>query len=307
MVDFGNATLEKASHWLKGTNYKSALFLAPEIFKGEDYTEKADVWALGVIAYSLIAGRFPFDGLNNDDIVKNIKAGKLTFEENLWAHSAPSCKALISAMLSEEPELRPSAAECFSSDWVQKKSAEESDYAAMKDAFESLSNHNAQHVLQRAGLTYIASHLTDNEEVQQMKQLFTEFDANGDGTLSKEEITYGYYKLYGDCMDDDEIDKIFSMVDKDSNGKIEYTEWVTAQMSLRSALSDQKLKLTFDMFDRDKSGTISAPELKQVLGVGNEVPEEYWEQLVIDADPEGKGAITFDAFKTLMMELLKAK
>ena len=34
--------------------------MAPEIFEGEGYSEKVDIWAVGVIAYILLSGRPPF-------------------------------------------------------------------------------------------------------------------------------------------------------------------------------------------------------------------------------------------------------
>lgn len=50
-------------------------FMAPEIFKREDYTSKVDVWSLGVITYQLLYKDLYFLGKNKweiEDKVKNL-------------------------------------------------------------------------------------------------------------------------------------------------------------------------------------------------------------------------------------------
>lgn len=54
-----------------GTSY----FLAPEVIEGE-YSEKCDVFSCGVILYMLIAGRPPFDGSDDEEVVKAILSDK---------------------------------------------------------------------------------------------------------------------------------------------------------------------------------------------------------------------------------------
>jgi len=36
--------------------------MAPEVFKGDPYTEKVDVYSAGVILFEMLAGRLPFEG-----------------------------------------------------------------------------------------------------------------------------------------------------------------------------------------------------------------------------------------------------
>lgn len=40
----------------------SPLFMAPEVLAQESYTEKVDIWSIGVIAYNLLTGKYPFSG-----------------------------------------------------------------------------------------------------------------------------------------------------------------------------------------------------------------------------------------------------
>jgi serine/threonine protein kinase len=38
--------------------------MAPEIFKGNSYDSKVDVWSIGIMFYEMITGFVPFTGRN---------------------------------------------------------------------------------------------------------------------------------------------------------------------------------------------------------------------------------------------------
>lgn len=69
-------------------------------------------------------------------------------------------------------------------------------------------------------------------------------------------------------MSDEEVDEMFSKVDVDDSGAIDYSEFVVASMNEKNLLSNNKLQSAFKMFDKDGGGSISTEEIKQVLSFG---------------------------------------
>jgi len=64
---------------------------------------------------------------------------------------------------------------------------------------------------------------------------------------------------------EDEVEKIFNNVDTDGSGKIEYSEWIIATINKENLCTPEKLEIAFSIFDKDKSGTICAAEVKEIL------------------------------------------
>jgi serine/threonine-protein kinase ULK/ATG1 len=44
-----------------GTMLGSPIYMAPEVLRGLNYDEKADIWSLGCVLYELLIGRCPFE------------------------------------------------------------------------------------------------------------------------------------------------------------------------------------------------------------------------------------------------------
>lgn len=126
-------------------------------------------------------------------------------------------------------------------------------------------------------------------------------DINGDGKLDKSEIQKGYKEYYDKDLSDEEIDELFSKVDADGSGEIEYSEFVIATMNERELLSNNKLQTAFKMFDKDGGGTISTEEVKQVLSFGQNLDEEVVNQIIQQVDANGDGEISFEEFAEMML------
>jgi calcium-dependent protein kinase len=117
--------------------------------------------------------------------------------------------------------------------------------------------------------------------------------------LSREELIEGYRATLGDLAEE-EVDRIMRIADIDGSGEIDYSEFVVATMDKRKLLSNEKLEAAFNLFDKDNSGSISANEIKEVLGVGKNIDEKIWNDIVLEVDNNGDGEISFTEFKTMM-------
>lgn len=62
-----------------------------------------------------------------------------------------------------------------------------------------------------------------------------------------------------------EVERIFSQIDVDNNGCIDYSEFVTVTMDKQKLLSKKRLKTAFRLFDNDGSGSIDVEEFKNIF------------------------------------------
>lgn len=102
------------------------LYMAPELIRHQKYTEKVDVWSLGIIAYQLLSGKTPFDGKNIKKINQNIIYKELTFPDKQWANISDNAKDFITQCLDRDQKTRPSIEHLFDHPWICEIQQEES-------------------------------------------------------------------------------------------------------------------------------------------------------------------------------------
>ena len=129
-------------------------------------------------------------------------------------------------------------------------------------------------------------------------------DTNQDGMLQYDELCKGLTDLYGESYAVEECDRIFKLVDVDQSGEIDFSEFVTASVNKNELLKDEKLRAAFNVYDKDNSGSIQTDEIRDVLGVGKNITEEVWQQVVREVDENGDGEVSYEEFKMMMESLL---
>ena len=280
-----------------GTPY----YIAPEVLEG-NYDEKCDIWSCGVILYIMLCGYPPFDGESEEEILDKVKKGSFEFPKEEWKNISKDAIDLIEKMLTFESNKRISALECLRHNWfIKNKNKNISDKKTAKNIINNMKKFKRGKKLEQASIAFIVNKLISKDERKELIKQFQDWDTNGDGVLSRDEIIEGYRKTYG-AVDENEIDNIMKSIDLDGNGVIDYNEFLSCAFNRDKIMSKDNLELTFKAFDSDGSGKISADELMTIFTKGdkNHANREIFEKMVKEADENGDGEISFQEFKTIM-------
>jgi protein serine kinase H len=116
LADFGMAA--RASDAGSDRFIASLPYMAPELLAGRQYTEKIDVWALGIVMYAALTGAVPFDTSSEMAMRYEILCGipdLLEYEE--IALVSNDGKDLLSRLLQPDSAGRPGAEEATRHRW----------------------------------------------------------------------------------------------------------------------------------------------------------------------------------------------
>jgi serine/threonine protein kinase len=60
----------------------SPIYMAPEVLKGEDYGNKADVWSCGVMFYEILFNKCPFEDKTIPRLINKISRSSMVIPKN---------------------------------------------------------------------------------------------------------------------------------------------------------------------------------------------------------------------------------
>jgi 5'-AMP-activated protein kinase catalytic alpha subunit len=113
--DFGLSNTMKDGEFMK-TSCGSANYAAPEVITGQKYCgTEADVWSLGVLLYTLIAGTLPFDDQNMPSLVSKVKTANYVMP----FHVPELVADLIKKLIVVDPLERLTVSEIFQHPWLK--------------------------------------------------------------------------------------------------------------------------------------------------------------------------------------------
>jgi calcium-dependent protein kinase len=186
VIDFGTSIYINNEYLTQelGTIY----YIAPEVFKNY-YNEKADIWSIGIILYTMLCGHPPFRGNKEEDIKKKILTGKVEYLPKDFDKVSKEAIEFVSELLNYTPNKRPNCEEALNNIWITKMlRTNAQDNILDNKIIQNLIKFQSVVSLQKASLAFIANQLGHNEEVKKIKDEFDKIDINKDGILSKEEL-----------------------------------------------------------------------------------------------------------------------
>ena len=82
VIDFGTSQQFQPGSKMKKT-YGTPYYIAPEVLKGS-YTSQCDMWSCGVIMFILLSGRPPFEGNDDDAILRSVSQANYDMTHPIW-------------------------------------------------------------------------------------------------------------------------------------------------------------------------------------------------------------------------------
>lgn len=297
IIDFGlskkyGATGSERMHDPVGTVYS----MSPEVLLGT-YTNKVDIWSCGVITFMLLSSTMPFYGRNQKSVMRRVLKGKYEFRAPKWKSVSKLAQDFVSLLMIYQADGRPSAEEAVQNPWLQKqkklssfssvKSVETMN--AVQASIQRFSNYST---LKKLALMVVA-HKSTSEEIGFLRQMAKKYDINKGGVdlngFKAALLDYEYT--------DEELMCIFKGVDIDNSGCINYYEFLAATIEAHGYINEERLAEAFDRLDSDDSGHITVCDLRELLG--SEVPKEYLDSIIDQADIVNDKRISYEEFLQL--------
>ena len=260
--------------------------------------------------YILLTGKPPFSGTTDKEILDKVERGQVfEYFDNDFKDMSPECKHLIKEMLKFDPVKRISVEDALKHRWIKNFTLPVNvDPNFILTSYSNLMKFSVSQdkKFAQASLAYMIHHLTDIDSLTDIRNLFVKFDMNCDGKISYNEFLEGYKRTVGGIIQNDkEFIKVMKKIDQSKSGDIEYEEFVRAMIDKTQLVTEDNLRITFQMFDRDGSGSIEPGEIKQILGLSAKYSDKVWNEIINQIEHENENEITYEEFKAMMIKLIE--
>lgn len=117
ICDFGFAAKCTSKHCLEDSCGTPG-YVAPEILRQIPHGIAVDMWAIGIIAYTLLAGYSPFYHSNDQKLFRLIVKGHYEFHPDAWSEISEEAKDFIRNLLVQDPDTRFTVDQALAHPWV---------------------------------------------------------------------------------------------------------------------------------------------------------------------------------------------
>lgn len=320
LIDFGLSQTYSLNPRRKHGN-GAAYCMSPEV-AGElaSYSEKCDVWSIGIIVWILLAGDYPFlkndEDLNDEQKKAKLVNGSFKFGITWRGRGITEfAKTFVKGCLKKDPQERWSAIEALEflqDEWIpalEAKCAKEAEYEAirLKALPQPVTTKKHSVLIKTKEVTSVLekTHSSKSRKEQNILDYdimedivrFTKF-----GLLKKTALVALANRL--DRTDIGMLSELFLLVDTNQTGTISPDELKEALEKLKMPnMNEELMESIFAGIDHDQSGQIHYAEFLAALSEGaGLVTHERVADVFDRIDSEGKGFISHEDLKNILGE-----
>jgi len=138
IIDFGFSTCIPNDKRIKifcGT----PSYMAPEIVLKTEYCgPPADIWALGVLMFTIISGSFPYRGATDEELYSKIQRADYHLPSDLKKSLSPESQDLLARLFSISADERPTAKQILQHPWLQNIESQSSEQETAADIMQQI-------------------------------------------------------------------------------------------------------------------------------------------------------------------------
>jgi calcium-dependent protein kinase len=304
-----------------GTPY----YIAPEILaqaaplgsrgrvSGSGYSDKVDVWSLGVLAYMLLTGQPPFGGRGDAAVLAAVRRASVAFSSvsfsstsSRWAGLSADAKDFVSVLLDPRPESRASAREALQHPWLATSCGEGTasilrELPARLFAFAGLCGWERA-VLEAAAFS-VPSRGEAGLAISALRDAFERCDARGTGHVRAGGFAARVVADTKHAISEKDAARLFvaAFPDADARGGVSWTDFLAATLP-RKLLSRDALKAAFNALDVECVGYLTMEGLRRVLA--DDFDAVHLDDLFAGATGGAAARIDFDQFNACVSRRL---
>lgn len=140
-------------------------------------------------------------------------------------------------------------------------------------------------------------------DADELRRVFQMFDRNGDGRITKKELSDSLQNM-GIFIPDKELAQMIAKIDVNGDGCVDIDEFGSLYQSIMDERDeDEDMREAFNVFDQNGDGFITVEELRSVLqslGLKQGRTFEDCKNMIMKVDVDGDGMVNFNEFKQMM-------
>ncbi len=304
LIDFGCSKVLTRKHYKYNDIIGTSHYISPEVALNT-YNEKCDLWSCGVIMYILISGYFPFEGETEKEIEDNILKYNLSFDYPEFENVSSEALDLIKKLMIYDPNNRISAMEALNHPFFTENFDRNNLFNENIDCSEALMNMRSfktDFLFTKIMNGFISYNFISEKEIANLRKVFKLLDTNGDGMLSKEEITKGF-KNAKLTISEKDLKVFMKNIDNNLNGLIKFEEFIRACSDKKKLLCDVNLKIAFDVLDEDKNGEVTKEEIRKIFFEKTKITDKALDEFLMQINKQENETILFEDFKNIMSKI----